>query len=176
MRDSFQTGRFSEEEIGRKGCDKDHPIVRESSHIIEYDQSHDSRSHRDPAYRRDEVSYFSGDSQVHRREETSYPRAIVRHTEYCSDAEKDFTKPYRPATFFDISKFIPCFVTAPFPVNVKIPTTLGKYNGMSDPSDHLLNFMAVGGVNGWTLPYWCHMLALTFTRAAREWFKKLPDG
>ncbi|XP_076934300.1 uncharacterized protein LOC143600515 [Bidens hawaiensis] len=47
---------------------------------------------------------------------------------------------------------------------------------MSDPSDHLLNFVAVGGVSGWALPYWFHMLALTLTRAAREWFKKLPDG
>ncbi|XP_076917315.1 uncharacterized protein LOC143577348 [Bidens hawaiensis] len=47
---------------------------------------------------------------------------------------------------------------------------------MTDPSDHLLNFVAVGGVSGWTLPYWCHMFALTFTWAAREWFEKLPDG
>ncbi|XP_076906081.1 uncharacterized protein LOC143562042 [Bidens hawaiensis] len=45
-----------------------------------------------------------------------------------------------------------------------------------DPSDHLLNFVAVGGVRGWTLPYWFHMYALTLTRAAREWFEKLPDG
>ncbi|XP_076960154.1 uncharacterized protein LOC143636451 [Bidens hawaiensis] len=47
---------------------------------------------------------------------------------------------------------------------------------MTDPSDHLLNFVAVEGVSGWTLPYWCHMFALTFTGATREWFEKLPDG
>ncbi|XP_076881869.1 uncharacterized protein LOC143530129 [Bidens hawaiensis] len=47
---------------------------------------------------------------------------------------------------------------------------------MTDPSDHLQNFVAVGGVSGWTLPYWCHMFALTLTGAAREWFEKLPDG
>ncbi|XP_076915349.1 uncharacterized protein LOC143574662 [Bidens hawaiensis] len=47
---------------------------------------------------------------------------------------------------------------------------------MTDPSDHLLNFKAVSGVSGWTLPYWCHMFALTLTGAAREWFEKLPDG
>ncbi|XP_076914992.1 uncharacterized protein LOC143574201 [Bidens hawaiensis] len=46
---------------------------------------------------------------------------------------------------------------------------------MTDPSDHLMNFVAVGGVSGWTLPYWCHMFSLTFTGAAREWFEKLPD-
>ncbi|XP_076951464.1 uncharacterized protein LOC143624844 [Bidens hawaiensis] len=78
--------------------------------------------------------------------------------------------------FAEKSKFIVPIATAPFPFNVKIPTSLGKYNGMTDPSDHLLNFVAVGGVSGWTLPYWCHMFALTFTRAAREWFEKLPDG
>ncbi|XP_076958147.1 uncharacterized protein LOC143633786 [Bidens hawaiensis] len=47
---------------------------------------------------------------------------------------------------------------------------------MTDPSDHLLSFVAVGGVSVWTLPYWCHMFALTFTRAACEWFEKFPDG
>ncbi|XP_076944436.1 uncharacterized protein LOC143615086 [Bidens hawaiensis] len=61
-------------------------------------------------------------------------------------------------------------------MNVKIPSNLGKYNGMTDPSDHLLNFTAVRGVSGWTLPYRCHMFALTLTGAAREWFEKLPDG
>ncbi|XP_076934710.1 uncharacterized protein LOC143601099 [Bidens hawaiensis] len=47
---------------------------------------------------------------------------------------------------------------------------------MTDPNDHLMNFVAVGGVSGWTLPYWCHMLALTFTGATREWFENLPYG
>ncbi|XP_076888648.1 uncharacterized protein LOC143539128 [Bidens hawaiensis] len=47
---------------------------------------------------------------------------------------------------------------------------------MTDPKDHLLNFTAVEGVSGWTLPCWCHMFALTLTGAAREWFEKLPDG
>ncbi|XP_076931721.1 uncharacterized protein LOC143596966 [Bidens hawaiensis] len=46
---------------------------------------------------------------------------------------------------------------------------------MTDPSDHLQNFVAVGGVSGWTLPYWCHMFALILTGVAREWFEKLPD-
>ncbi|XP_076886351.1 uncharacterized protein LOC143536189 [Bidens hawaiensis] len=47
---------------------------------------------------------------------------------------------------------------------------------MTDPRDHLLRFEVVGGVSGWTLPYWCHMFALTFTGAGREWFEKLPCG
>ncbi|XP_076958334.1 uncharacterized protein LOC143634032 [Bidens hawaiensis] len=47
---------------------------------------------------------------------------------------------------------------------------------MTDPSDHLQNFVEVGGVSGWTLPYWCHMFTLTLIGATREWFEKLPDG
>ncbi|XP_076919023.1 uncharacterized protein LOC143579665 [Bidens hawaiensis] len=47
---------------------------------------------------------------------------------------------------------------------------------MTDPSDHLLNFVVVGRLSDWTLPYWCHMFALTFTSVAREWFEKLSDG
>ncbi|XP_076954063.1 uncharacterized protein LOC143628325 [Bidens hawaiensis] len=47
---------------------------------------------------------------------------------------------------------------------------------MTDPSDHFLNFTAAGGVSSWTLPYWCHIFALTLTGAARKWFEKLPDG
>ncbi|XP_076948868.1 uncharacterized protein LOC143621276 [Bidens hawaiensis] len=65
---------------------------------------------------------------------------------------------------------------APFPINEKIPTSVGTYNGRTYPSDHLLRFEAVGGVSDLTLPYWCHMFALTFTGAAREWFEKFPCG
>ncbi|XP_076946087.1 uncharacterized protein LOC143617399 [Bidens hawaiensis] len=47
---------------------------------------------------------------------------------------------------------------------------------MTNPSYHLLNFVAVGGVSGWTLPFWCHMFALTLTGVVREWLENLPDG
>ncbi|XP_076957044.1 uncharacterized protein LOC143632396 [Bidens hawaiensis] len=79
-------------------------------------------------------------------------------------------------TFKETEDDLEKILKSPFPINAKIPTSVGKYDGMTDPSDHLLNFVAVGGISGWTLPYWCHMFALTFTGAAREWFEKLPDG
>ncbi|XP_076948884.1 uncharacterized protein LOC143621306 [Bidens hawaiensis] len=100
----------------------------------------------------------------------------IRQAEYHNNAEHDFSKPYRLESLAEKSKFIPSIATAPFPINAKIPTSVGTYNGMTDPSDHLLKFEAVGGVSGWTLPYWFHMFALTFTGAAREWFEKLPYG
>ncbi|XP_076937503.1 uncharacterized protein LOC143605168 [Bidens hawaiensis] len=129
----------------------------------------------DSSYRPD-GSFYSGDSRLPSYGGASYPRPVVRHAEYHSNAEYDFSKPYHPKSFAEKSKFIPSIATAPFPINAKIPTSVGTYNGMTDPSDHLLRFEAVGGVSGWTLPYWCHMFALTFTGAAREWFEKLPCG
>ncbi|XP_076935193.1 uncharacterized protein LOC143601766 [Bidens hawaiensis] len=142
--------------------------MRMPSYLDEYD-SYDSTYHP-------EDSFYMGNSRMSSRVRSSRSRDVVHHTEYHSDAEEDFTKPYCPAAFSEKSKFIASIATTPFPVNAKIPTTVGRYNGMTDPSDHLQNFVAVGGVSGWTLPYWCHMFALTLTGAAREWFKKLPDG
>ncbi|XP_076944310.1 uncharacterized protein LOC143614893 [Bidens hawaiensis] len=130
----------------------------------------------DLSYRPGDISYYTGDSRLHLHEGTSRPQAVVRQAGYHSDAEEDFSMPYRPDAFAEKSKFIAKIATSPFPVNAKIPTSIGKYDGMTDPNDHLLNFVAVGGVRGWTLPYWCHMFALSFTGAAREWFNKLPDG
>ncbi|XP_076886040.1 uncharacterized protein LOC143535761 [Bidens hawaiensis] len=169
MRGSLQTEGFPEDEFVRRGRDYSRMATRPPSYIEGFESF-------DLSYRPSAISYYSGDSRLHAREGTSRPRAVVRHTEYHSDAEEDFTKPYRPATFVEKPKFVARIATTPLPVNAKIPTSLGKYNEMTDPSDHLLNFVAVGGVSGWTLPYWCHMFALTLTGAAREWFEKLPDG
>ncbi|XP_076924078.1 uncharacterized protein LOC143586404 [Bidens hawaiensis] len=129
----------------------------------------------DSSYRPD-GSFYSGDSRLPSYGGTSYRRPVVRHAEYHSNSGYDFSKPYRPESFAEKSKFISSIATAPFPINAKIPTYVGTYNGMTDPSDHLLRFEAVGGVSGWTLPYWCPVFALTFTGAAREWFEKLPCG
>ncbi|XP_076924807.1 uncharacterized protein LOC143587391 [Bidens hawaiensis] len=143
--------------------------MRVLSYLDEYDSY-------DLSYRPGDISYYSGDSRLHLHEGTSRPQAVVCQACFHSDAEKDFTKPYRYAAFAEKSKFIARIATAPFPVNAKIPTSVGKYDGMTGPSDHLLNFVAIGGVSGWILLYWCHMFALSFTGAARESFEKLPDG
>ncbi|XP_076909484.1 uncharacterized protein LOC143566733 [Bidens hawaiensis] len=107
------------------------------SYLDEYD-SYDSTYHP-------EDSFYTGNSRMSSRARSSGPRDVVRHTEYHSNAEEDFTKPYRPAAFAEKSKFIASIATTPFPVNAKIPTTVGRYNGMTDPSDHLQNIVVVGG-------------------------------
>ncbi|KAI3762776.1 hypothetical protein L1987_53217 [Smallanthus sonchifolius] len=51
-----------------------------------------------------------------------------------------------------------------------------KYDVLGDPDDHLNGFYTAGGVEGWTLPVWCHMFAQTLTGVARAWFDSLPVG
>ncbi|XP_076931508.1 uncharacterized protein LOC143596688 [Bidens hawaiensis] len=101
---------------------------------------------------------------------------LVKHAEYFGEAEEEFTKPYRPAAFAEKSKFIPQIATAPFPTNIKIPSNLGKYNGMTDPQDHLLNFTAVGGVSGWTLPHCWNDLVAKFSQHFSQQRKHTRDA
>ncbi|XP_076943463.1 uncharacterized protein LOC143613710 [Bidens hawaiensis] len=69
---------------------------------------------------------YTGDGRMSSQAKRSRPHDIVRHTEYHSNAERDFTKPYRPTAFAKKSKFIAVIAIAPFPVNAKIPTSVGK--------------------------------------------------
>ncbi|XP_076900035.1 uncharacterized protein LOC143554062 [Bidens hawaiensis] len=96
--------------------------MRLLSYLEEFD-SYDS------TYQPDDYSMYTGDSRMSSRARNSRPQDVVRHTEYHSNAERDFTKPYRPAAFAEKSKFITSIARAPFPVNAKIHTSVGKYNG-----------------------------------------------
>ena len=58
----------------------------------------------------------------------------------------------------------------------KLPSNVGKYNGLTDPDDHLRLFTGAGLIGGWTLPMWCHLFVQTLTGAARLWFDNLPTG
>ncbi|XP_022015045.1 uncharacterized protein LOC110914550 [Helianthus annuus] len=58
----------------------------------------------------------------------------------------------------------------------KLPSNVGKFNGLTDPDDHLRVFTSVGLVGGWTLPLWCHLFVQTLTGPARIWFDNLPIG
>jgi hypothetical protein len=69
----------------------------------------------------------------------------------------ELSKPYRLDAFIAKSKFTSRIAQAIFPKKVRMPSTVSKYDGTSDPDDHLNAFIAAGGVEGWTLPVWCHM-------------------
>jgi hypothetical protein len=50
---------------------------------------------------------------------------------------------------------------------------VSKYEGTSDPDDHLNAFIAAGGAKGWTLPVWSHMFVQTLVGPARLWSDSL---
>ncbi|KAL8205932.1 hypothetical protein R6Q57_009483 [Mikania cordata] len=85
-------------------------------------------------------------------------------------------QPYHPTNFTDMSKFTKRIAKAPLREKLKVPLNVGKYDGSSDPDDHLHAFAGVGKVRRWNLPTWCHMLVQTLTGAACLSFDSLPLG
>ena len=86
----------------------------------------------------------------------------------------DLSLPYKPKRLTEKSKFSPRIALATLPAKSKLPNTVGKYDGLSDPDDHILAFTTAGRVGAWTLPAWCHLFAQTLTGAARAWFDSIP--
>ncbi|XP_022019854.1 uncharacterized protein LOC110919914 [Helianthus annuus] len=97
------------------------------------------------------------------------------HEVYNPDAEYDYNLIYRPAEAAENSKFVSEIALAPLE-RAKLPSNVGKFNGLSDPDDHLRVFTSAGLVGGWTLPMWCHLFVQTLTGATRLWFDNLPVG
>ncbi|XP_021971565.1 uncharacterized protein LOC110866728 [Helianthus annuus] len=57
-----------------------------------------------------------------------------------------------------------------------MPQTVGKYDGLGDPDDHLNLFKSAGEVACWPMPLWCKMFVQTLVGAARVWWDNLPTG
>ncbi|XP_022013788.1 uncharacterized protein LOC110913248 [Helianthus annuus] len=121
----------------------------------------------DPTYK--ESTVFS---RLH-PEHASYKPA--KRAGYNPKAEHDYTLSYRPDDMAEDSKFIREIATAAID-KTKLPHNVGKYNGLTDPDDHLQVFKGAGATGGWNLPTWCHLFAQTFVGAARVWFDSLPAG
>ncbi|KAK1417533.1 hypothetical protein QVD17_26662 [Tagetes erecta] len=85
-------------------------------------------------------------------------------------------KPYRPAALLAQSKFTPRLAQAEFPKKTKMPSTIGKYDGSTDPDDHVNVFVCAGGIEQWEEHVWCHMFIQTLVGAARLWYDSLPKG
>ncbi|KAI3794867.1 hypothetical protein L1987_37507 [Smallanthus sonchifolius] len=60
----------------------------------------------------------------------------------------DIHRPYRPAALLTQSKFTPRIAQAEITRKLKKPTTVGKYDGTTDPDDHINIFISVGGIAG----------------------------
>jgi hypothetical protein len=86
------------------------------------------------------------------------------------------TKPYRPSALLSRSKFTTRIAQAPFPPKLKMVANVGKYDGSTDPDDHIGVFVSAGTVEGWTILVWCHMFVQTLIGSARSWYDSLPCG
>ncbi|XP_022004349.1 uncharacterized protein LOC110901896 [Helianthus annuus] len=122
----------------------------------------------DPTYKGESTVF----SRLHPEHESYKPAKRVGDN---PKAEHDYTLSYRPYDMAKNSKFIKEIATAAID-KTKLPHNVGKYNGLTDPDDHLQVFNGAGATGGWNLPTWCHLFAQTFVGAARIWFDSLPAG
>ncbi|KAJ0547473.1 putative retrotransposon gag domain-containing protein [Helianthus annuus] len=122
----------------------------------------------DPTYKGESTVF----SRLHPEHEAYKP---PKRAGYNPKAEHDYTLSYRPNDMAENSKFIKAIATAAID-KTKLPHNVGKYNGLTDPDDHLQVFNGAGATGGWNLPTWCHLFAQTFIGAARVWFDSLPAG
>ncbi|XP_021990890.1 uncharacterized protein LOC110887618 [Helianthus annuus] len=90
--------------------------------------------------------------------------------------DPDLTKPYHPVSMTAKSKFSARITHAMLPPKLKMPTTVKKYDGTTDPDDHMFDFDGAACVEQWPMPAWCFMFAQTLTGAARVWFDALNEG
>jgi hypothetical protein len=57
-----------------------------------------------------------------------------------------------------------------------MPTTVRKYEDLTDPEDHLFDFYNAARIEQWSEAIWCHMFVQSLTGIARVWFDALPVG
>ncbi|XP_022030791.1 uncharacterized protein LOC110931717 [Helianthus annuus] len=53
---------------------------------------------------------------------------------------------------------------------------MGKYDGTSDPDDHINLYRSAGEVALWPMPLWCNMFVQSLVGSARVWWDSLPVG
>ncbi|KAJ0691240.1 putative retrotransposon gag domain-containing protein [Helianthus annuus] len=91
-------------------------------------------------------------------------------------SDPDLTKPYHPVSMTAKSKFSARITHAKLPPKLKRTTIVKKYDGTTDPDDHMFDFDGAARVEQWSMPAWCFMFAQTLTGAARVWFDALNEG
>ncbi|KAL0375579.1 UNVERIFIED_CONTAM: hypothetical protein Scaly_0675500 [Sesamum calycinum] len=60
-------------------------------------------------------------------------------------------------------------------VNYCTPT-IAKYDGTTNPHEHLSHFENAALLHRYTDGIKCHVFVTTFTKAAQQWFNQLPVG
>ncbi|MFS7939856.1 hypothetical protein Hanom_Chr05g00456881 [Helianthus anomalus] len=118
------------------------------------------RKPNDPTYK-GECTVFS---RLHPEHEAYKPS---KRAGYNPKAEHDYTLSYRPDDMAENSKFISEIAAAAID-KTKLPHNVGKYNGLTDPDDHLQVFNGAGATGGWNLPT-CATCSLKHSLAQRAY-------
>ncbi|KZV47856.1 hypothetical protein F511_38529 [Dorcoceras hygrometricum] len=66
-------------------------------------------------------------------------------------------------------------VLAEFPQHFKFPS-VGEYDGMGDPEEHLSRFENAALLHQYAYPIKCRVFLTTLVRSAQQWFNLLPIG
>ncbi|KAJ0724480.1 hypothetical protein HanPI659440_Chr12g0448141 [Helianthus annuus] len=133
------------------------------------DDNNDRTDLDDSTYYAESHSVFSRlddrDAYIPTQPRTNYDRA----------GKHDYKSVYRPKSTAGNSKFIKEIALAPL-MQSKLPPSVGKYNGLSNPDDHIGVFTNAGLVGGWMQPLWCNLFSQTLTGKLRAWCDSLPMG
>ncbi|XP_022003295.2 leucine-rich repeat extensin-like protein 1 [Helianthus annuus] len=80
------------------------------------------------------------------------PGVNIPPTQTVNVEEDELTKPCKPVDATFRSKFTRRIAEAPIKEKPKMPQTVGKYDGLTDPDDHLNLFKSAGEVACWPMP------------------------
>jgi len=115
-------------------------------------------------------------SQPARVEKTQASRENLSHTMAESSGANDGGRPSRqpiPASGF--TPFTPYILETPLPEKWKMPT-FDKYDGTTNPDNHMRVFMHQMMFHAVSDPIWCRVFSTSLTGEALEWFSELSFG
>ncbi|XP_027911682.1 uncharacterized protein LOC114170403 [Vigna unguiculata] len=111
-----------------------------------------------------------------RVERTQGSRGNPSHTVAESSGANNGGRPSRlPIPASGSSPFTSYILETPLPEKWKMPT-FDKYDGTTDPDNHLRVFMHQMMFHAVSDPIWCRVFSTSLTGEALEWFSELPTG
>jgi len=115
-------------------------------------------------------------SQPARVERTQASRGNPSHTVAESSGANNGGRPSRqPIPASGSSPFTSYILETPPPEKWKMPT-FDKYDGTTDPDNHMWVFMHQMMFHAVSDPIWCRVFSTSLTGEALEWFSELPTG
>jgi len=115
-------------------------------------------------------------SQPARVEKTQASKGNPSNTMAESSGANDGGRRSRqPISVSGVSPFTPFILEMPLPEKWKI-STFDKYDGTTNPDNHMRVFMHKMMFHAVSDPIWCRVFSTSLTGEALEWFSELPAG